>query len=78
VLAWIRRWQQTHRWPGDLDEKDVRSVLGEAEGLIKLLDGADRRDRAELYRALGLSPRYQKEACGDRSVWPATREPKIK
>jgi hypothetical protein len=61
--ATIRRWQQTHRQPGDLNEQAVREVLGEAEGLVELLADASRKDRAELYRALGVSLRYHKEAA---------------
>jgi len=59
----VRRAQPTDSRLTPLTENDVRNALGEAESLIKLLGGADRTDRTALYRALGLSLRYQKEAA---------------
>lgn len=46
--------------PAPLTEAEVRAALIEAGGLIALLDTADRTDRAEMYRALGLTVRYEK------------------
>jgi hypothetical protein len=52
----------------------VRAVLTEARGLVKLLDAADRIERAALYRALGLSLRYEKEAPTGRELIRARLE----
>lgn len=49
--------------PAPLTETEVRAALTEAGGLIRLLDTAGRTDRAEMYRALGLSLRYEKTAA---------------
>jgi site-specific DNA recombinase len=49
--------------PAPLTEAEVRAALTEAGGLIQLLDSAGRTERAEMYRALGLSLRYEKTAA---------------
>ncbi|GAC1611369.1 MAG: hypothetical protein NVS3B26_23780 [Mycobacteriales bacterium] len=49
--------------PAPLTEAEVRAALTQAGGLIRLLDTACRTDRAEMYRALGLSLRYEKTAA---------------
>lgn len=40
----------------------MRDALTAAGGLVTILADADRADRAALYRALGLSLRYEKQA----------------
>jgi hypothetical protein len=57
----IERWGRSHKRPAPLLESDVHAVLTETRGLVQLLAAADRTDRAALYRALGLSLRYEKE-----------------
>ncbi|MDX6216445.1 MAG: site-specific recombinase, partial [Frankiales bacterium] len=49
--------------PAPLTEPEVRAAITEAGGLIRLLDTAGRTDRAEMYRALGLTLRYEKTAA---------------
>jgi hypothetical protein len=43
-------------------------VLTETRGLVQLIAAADRTDRAGLYRELGLSLRYEKEAPTEREL----------
>ena len=54
--------------PPPLAESDVRAVLTETRGLVPLLAAADRTDRADLYRTLGLSLQYEKEAPTGREL----------
>ena len=56
----IEQWGRLHERPTQLTEADLRAVLTETRGLVKLLGEADRIERAALYRALGLSIRYEK------------------
>jgi len=58
----IDDWDRSCEGPAVLTEADVRAVLTEAGGLVKLLEEADRVERASLYQSLGLSLRYEKEA----------------
>ena len=46
-----------------LTEQPVRDAIGSAADLVWLLKTANRADRAELYRALGLRLRYTREAA---------------
>jgi hypothetical protein len=57
----IDDWGRSRERPGLLAEADVRAVLREAGGLINISGEADRAERASLYRALGLSLRYEKK-----------------
>lgn len=70
----IERWGRSHERPTQLTEADLRAVLTETRGLVKLLGEADRIERAALYRALGLSIRYEKEAPTGRELVRAQLE----
>lgn len=59
----VSEWERSNRRPGGLTEAQIRAALTEAGGLIRLLQRANRVDRAALYRALRLSLRYEKEAA---------------
>ncbi len=71
----VERWERSHERPTQLPESDLRAVLIEARGLVALLATADRVDRAALYRALGLSIKYEKEAPTGRELVHAQLEP---
>jgi len=57
----IREWERTHITTAPLSECEVRDALTAAGGLVAVL-AADRTERAALYRALGLTLRYEKQA----------------
>lgn len=58
----IREWEHSHTTTAPLSECEVRDALTAAGGLVAILASADRTERAALYRALGLTLRYEKEA----------------
>lgn len=58
----IRALEQSSPAREPLAEGDVRQALTTAGGLVAVLASADRADRAALYRALGLTLRYEKQA----------------
>lgn len=58
----LERWGQSHQRSAPLATADVRAVLIEGRRLVWLLASADRAERAALYRELGLTLRYEKEA----------------
>ena len=58
----ISQWDGSTRRPVPLTERQVCEALTQAGGLVTLRSDADRADRTALYRALGLSLRYEKEA----------------
>ena len=58
----IDRWERSQHRSAPLKECEVRDALTQAGGLVVMLARADRADRAALYRALGLSLRYEKQA----------------
>ena len=60
--AVVERWERSANRPRPLTEAEVRDAIDQADGLIGLLDAADRAERSALYRALGLTLRYEKEA----------------
>ena len=64
----IERWGRSHQRATPLTESAVRAVLTETQGLVELLAAADRVDRAALYRALGLTLKYEKEAPTGREL----------
>ena len=70
----IERWGRWHERPTQLTEADLLAVLTEARGLVELLGEADRIERAALYRALGLSIKYEKEAPTRRELVRAQLE----
>ena len=45
--------------PPPLNEAEVRNALSQAGGLVLMLADADRAYRAQLYRDLGLTLRYE-------------------
>ena len=61
--ATVERWERSHAQPAALTAATVAAALTEAGGLVGLLQRAERDERAALYRALGLSLRYEKEAA---------------
>jgi site-specific DNA recombinase len=61
--AAIERWERSQQRTAPLTEADVRAVLTEAEDLVRLLRDANRVERAGIYRELGLSLKYEKEAA---------------
>ena len=60
--AVVERWERSAARPRPLTQAEVRDAIDQADGLVGLLDAADRAERASLYRALGLTLRYEKEA----------------
>jgi hypothetical protein len=58
----IREWEHSHATTAPLNECEVRDALTAAGGLVAILASADRTERAALYRALGLTLRYEKQA----------------
>lgn len=62
ATATISGWEATNDHPSPLTEHQVRDAIGTTARLIRLLDTADRTERAAFYRALGLKVRYVKEA----------------
>ncbi|HEX7276385.1 MAG TPA: hypothetical protein VF244_03345 [Acidimicrobiales bacterium] len=58
----IHQWERSHTTTAPLSEREVRDALTAAGGLVAILAGADRTERAALYRALGLTLRYEKQA----------------
>lgn len=59
----VERWEQSQQRSAPLSEQDVRRALAHAGGPLDVLTGADRTDRAALYRALGISLRYEKDTA---------------
>ena len=55
----IHEWERTHITTAPLSECEVRDVLTATGGLVAVLAGADRTERAALYGALGLTLRYE-------------------
>lgn len=49
-------------------EGDVREALHEFHGIVGLLEGASRTDRADLYQRLGLELEYEREAATGREI----------
>jgi hypothetical protein len=70
----VERWERSQDRPPQLVEEDVRSLLTGARALVELLGSAERTERAALYRALGLSLRYEKEAPTGREIVHARLE----
>lgn len=60
--ATITDWENSNRRTIPLKDSEVRRAIGDAGALVQLLSAADRANRAELYRALGIQLRYVKEA----------------
>jgi hypothetical protein len=58
----IGKWERSHTRQRPLSESEVREALTQAGGLVLMLANADRAERAALYRALGLTLRYEKQA----------------
>lgn len=58
----IGKWERSHTRQRPLSESEVREALTQAGGLVFMLANADRAERAALYRALGLTLRYEKQA----------------
>lgn len=64
----IERWERSHERIAPLTEADVRVVLGQAADLSRLLQTGDRVERAGVYRELGISLKYEKEAATGREL----------
>lgn len=63
VAGTINQWETSQGRVAPLNEEQVRQAIGAAGDLVRLLEAADRADRAELYRALGVQLRYIREAA---------------
>jgi len=59
----IEHWERSSERPTPLTEDDIRQAVTGADDLTRLLRGADRTERAQLYKELGLKLRYTKEAA---------------
>ena len=59
----VEEWAASHQPAGPLDPSAVRDALAQAGGLVVMLLKADRVDKAALYRELGLTLRYEKQAA---------------
>ncbi len=58
----IEQWERSQTNAVPLKEWEVRDTLTQAGGLVLMLARSDRAERAELYRALGVRLRYEKQA----------------
>jgi hypothetical protein len=61
--ALIAEWASSQDKVQPVTEVEARRALEGASGLVDLLATADRKDRIDLYRALGLQLQYMKEAA---------------
>jgi hypothetical protein len=62
VAATIAGWESSQERARPLTENEVRQAIGGAGQLVPMLASADRVDRSDLYRALGLHVRYTKRS----------------
>lgn len=68
VTDLIHTWESSGDRSRPLTRQHVLDALGAAGDLVRLLGSADRVDRAELYRTLGLRLKYEKEAATGREL----------
>jgi hypothetical protein len=68
VTDLIRSWENSGDRSRPLTRQHVLEALSAAGDLIRLLDSADRVDRAELYRTRGLRLKYEREAATGREL----------
>ncbi len=61
--ATVDPWEHSAERTAPLTEEAVRLAFAEAGGIVGLLRECDRTERAELYKAFGLSLTYEKEAA---------------
>jgi hypothetical protein len=67
--AVVSEWQQRADTSRSLTEDEVLTALHSARGIVDLLGEADRGDRLDLYRALGVSLSYERiDATGRELV----------
>jgi len=62
----VEEWERSQGRTLPLGEAKVRAALAETSGLVRLLAEADRADRTDLYQALGIQLRYEREGSTGR------------
>lgn len=63
TAATIEAWERSEESAVRLTEDHGRQAVGGAGDLVGLLAAADRADRADLHRALGVQLRLHKRGC---------------
>ena len=62
----VEEWERSQGRTLPLGEAQVRAALAETSGLVRLLAEADRAYRTDLYQALGIQLRYEREGSTGR------------
>jgi hypothetical protein len=65
ATAEITAWEQSREPEAlGLTDGEVRTALSKVDAVVDLLQRADREDRGALYRALGITLRYERTTAG--------------